>query len=258
MFPDNIPFLVGPATGLIGVAVGIWYGRASARDTLTAARRLASAASTYFARADRSYHYVKAIETPTQALDVSELRAADRSLADRMRDAAYGAVERMAEAVSPAPAPRDWEPGEMTSLFEKITAELDMDPGAVFTQPDQPSPWEFDAPAPAPARPAAPPIAHAPRQVQRAPRWETRPAPKPSPHAPARAALRRSEAAPSLPGRLRAWSGTLLGPVPTLPDLKFPRPFGVPAQRALPNDPRRLAMLDPDDTRRFRTRTVAA
>jgi hypothetical protein len=252
VFPDNIPFLVGPAMGLAGVAVGIWYGRASARDTLTAARRLASAASTYFARADRSYSYVKAIETPTQALDVSELRAADRSLAERMREAALGSVERMAEAVRPTGAPREWEEGEMTAIFARITAEMAAE--QALTSPGEPSPWEFDAPVPA----AAPPIAHAPRGLQEPPRWETRPAPKPSPQAPTRAALRRSEAAPSLPGRLRAWGGTLLGPAPTLPELKFPRPFGMPAQRTLPNDPRRLAMLDPDDTRRFRTRTVAA
>jgi hypothetical protein len=249
---DNI---APAALGLIGLATGVWWGRASVRDQLASARRLAASTAAYFVRAESARSYIKAIETPTMAIDVTELRAATATRRERLAEWAHEIAERAREAARPAPAPRDWEPGEMTAAFRRIVEDFDNDPFAEVTLPAQASPWVH----PLAVRHDAtqPPIAVAPRELP-APRWETRPAPALRPDTPSRARARRSEA-PGLTGRMRAWGGTLLGPVPTLPDLKLPEPFRMPAPRQrLPHDPRRLAMLAADPTRAFRTRTVGA
>lgn len=252
MIPENVNTLAAIGLGAFALASGIVFGRASARDTLAAARRLASAGATYFSRAEAARRLVLAVETPTMAMPIVELEAATRTRAERLRAAAAEAVERAREAVKPEPGPRDWAPGEMTEAFRRIVDDLD--PAAPeLTLPAQPSPWVH----PLAVRGPVPQIVHAPRETQPAPRWETRPAPQPSPDAPSRVRLRRSEDG-GLTGRARAWGGSLLGSVPKLELPAFPRPFQMPVPRQrLPHDPRRMAMLPADDSRQWRVKVAS-
>jgi hypothetical protein len=252
VIPENVNTLAAIGLAAFGLASGVAFGRFSARDTLAAARRLASAGATYFSRAEAARRVVLAVETPTMAMPIVELEAATRTRAEKLRAAATEAVERAREAVKPEPGPRDWAPGEMTEAFRRIVD--DFDPATPeLTLPVQPSPWVH----PLAVRGPVPQIVHAPRETQPAPRWETRPAPVPRADTPSRARVRRGET-PSLPGRLRAWGGSLLGPVPTLPEMELPRPFQMPVPRPrLPHDPRRMAMLPADDSRQWRVKVAS-
>lgn len=240
----TVPTPVAAGIGLLGIGAGIAWMRAAARDRLAAAHRLASAGTTYFVRADQARSYIRAIETPTMAVDVSELRRAHATPVERVRQSVAEIGERVREAVTPSGATRDWEPGEMTAAFRRI---VDANEWAEQQPVDVP---RVVSPVPHPSAPvpSAPPrVVMAPRGPQTPPRWADGGAPPP----PSRGRTRIAE----LPPRERDWS--LFGRMPALELPRFPEPFRTPGQR-LPNDPRRMAMLDPDDTRRFRTKTVNA
>lgn len=247
LLDSTAPALLVPAVGLAALAAGIWYGRLTSRDTLAAARRLSASTATYYVRARHAHRVVNAIESPTQAMDLTGLRQATATRRERLAEWAHGVAERTVEAVRPAEGPRDWAEGEMTAAFRRITEAEQWPTGDELTLPANPSPWapqrhELPAPAPAPA----PALVMAPRGPQTPPRWQDRPAP------PQRD--RRARVAP----RERAWSGPLLGlkvPPLALPD--FPQPFRMPTPRTRPT-PALLAHLPQDPTRQFRTKVVAA
>lgn len=244
---EYVPALLVPVVGLSALAAGIWYGRHSAADKLAAARRLSAAASTYWARADQVRRQVHAIESPTQAMDLTGLRAATATRRERLTDWAREVAEQAVEAVRPTGAPRDWAEGEMTAAFTKIVDEQDWGWADRITLPANPSPWapprhELPAPPPAPA----PALVMAPRGPQTPPRWQDRPAPP-----------RRDRTARVAP-RERAWNSPLLGltvPPLALPD--FPQPFRMPTPRRRPT-PALMARLADDPTRAYRTKVVAA
>lgn len=246
---STVPTPVAAGIGLLGLGAGIAWMCAAASDKLAAARRLASAGTTYFVRADQARNYIKAIDTPTTAMPLVRLEAATATPTERLRAGVAEIGERVREAVTSSGAPRDWEPGEMTAAFAAIVDGNDWADTRSGQTADV-SPWVSPVPRPGTPVPSAPPrVVMAPRGPQAPPRWVDGGAPPPS-----RARLRRSETG-GMPGRLRTWGGSLLGPVPPLELPRFPRPFQTPGQR-LPNDPRRMALLPADPTRQWRTRTV--
>ena len=235
----TVPTPVAAAVGLFGLGAGLWWMRVRTADLRQAAIRTASAASTYWVRAEKARTYIHAIETPTQQVDVTELRRAHASRAERAREVVAVIGERVRDAVTPVRNPDDWAEGEMTKTFRKI-----MD-AEQWEQPADASPWVSpiaSGPAPAPTPPPA--IVHAPRGPQTPPRWQDGGTPPPQ---------RRTKR--GLTPRDREW--TFLGRVPDLELPEFPRPFRMPTpQQRLPHDPRRMAQLPADETRQWRTRTV--
>jgi hypothetical protein len=239
--PTNVPTPVALGIGLFGLASGLAYMRHAARDTYAAARRLTSAASTYWVRAETARNYIKAIDTPTTALPLVQLEAATATRRERLVSWARELVERSSEAVTPEPGQPDWEEGEMTAAFRAI---VEGDTWTFTQEPVNMTPEALSGPTrPTPVPPPPPPVVMAPRGVQTAPRWQRRPAPD--------APLRQR---PEQDPRQRNW---LMGQVPRLELPEYPRSLRMPTQRRLPNDPRRLAMLPQDDTRQFRTQVVA-
>lgn len=271
----NVPALLVPVVGLGALAAGIVYGRASARDTLASARRLASSAATYWARADKARSYVVAVDTPTAAMDLTELRRAHATRREKLADWAHEQATRAREAVRPERAPRDWEEGEMTAAFNAIVdRETHWADGPDWNaetpawnptlqprspHPDAPveaAPWVSPLAArTAPVPPPPPPVVMPPRGPQTPPRWEDElPPPR-----------RLSQARPLTP-RERQWRTTgVLGPVPPLELPAFPEPFQMPQPRHAAPTPatvaRQLARLAPDherDTCRIRRAGGAA
>lgn len=237
-----------PAYGLAALVAGIWFGRRSAKDALESARRSASAAATYWARAESARTYVKAIETPTMQVDVTELRRAHASPVERARAVVTVIGERVRDAVTPERNPADWAEGEMTATFRRIMDAEQWEQPDALTQPVNPSPWVSPiAAGPAPAPSAPPAIVHAPRGPQTPPRWQD--GGTPPPRSRARTTIQ------SLAPRERGWTRYLA--TPELPP--FPEPFQIrmPRQRVRPT-PAMLAKLPADPTREFRTRTVEA
>jgi len=244
----TVPTPVAAGVGLFGLGAGLWWMRAAMRELRAAAIRTAAAASTYWVRADGARSYIKAIETPTQQIDVTELRAAlaDRPARVRLAELA----EQVREAITPLPGPADWEEGEMTAAFRKIVDGNNWDQPGAFTAPGDtvgtvnPSPWAPPLTAtPAPALSDPPAIVHAPRGPQTPPRWMDGGTPPPP--------SRRRTTIQSLAPRERAWTSYLA--VPQLPP--FPEPFRMPTQRRRPT-PALMARLPQDPTRAWRTRTV--
>jgi len=240
----TVPAPVAAGVGLFGLAAGLWWMRAAARDQRAAAVRTASAASTYWVRAETTHSYIRAIETPTQQIDMTELRAATATRRERLADWAHDLVERTTQRHD---TPADWAEGEMTAAFRAIVDGNDWERADELTLPAKASPWASPiAAGPAPAPSAPPAIVHAPRGPQAPPRWVDGGTP------PVRRSPRHA-----LPARERDWS--LMGPVPRLELPEFPAPFrsSVPSQHRGP-DPRVMARLPHDETRQFRTRVVAA
>lgn len=241
----TVPTPVAAAVGLFGLGAGLWWMRARTRDLRQAAIRTASAASTYWVRAENARSYIHAIETPTQQIDVAELRAALATPAERLRERVADLAAQVREAVTPSPAEPDWAEGEMTAAFNRIVEGNDWEQPGQFAVPGNPSPWVSPVasrPAPAPTPPPA--VVHAPRGPQTPPRWQDGGTPPPQ---------RRAKR--GLTPRDREW--TFLGRVPDLELPEFPRPFRMPTpQQRLPHDPRRMALLPADPTREYRTRTA--
>lgn len=241
----TVPTPVAAGLGLVGLAAGLIWMRAAAADKFSKAKEYMRISVRYGRAGDEALARVRAVDTPTQQIDVSELRAAYATPIERLRHWGRDTGERLAEAIAPAQAEPDWEEGEMTAAFRRVVdAEGWQQPGA-FTAPAEASPWVSpiaSGPAPAPTPPPA--IVHAPRGPQTPPRWQdggTRP--------PQRRAAR------GLTPRDREW--TFMGRVPSLELPEFPRPFQMPTpQQRLPHDPRRMAQLPADETRQWRTRTV--
>lgn len=247
IIPDSVPTVAALAIAASGVAAGVVFGRISVRDQLRQVRRLLPTVMTYARKGDEAYAKARAITSPTMAVPAVELLADGRGPRERFRASWQNGIERArrfaadlrpepehvgataedglglqalaAPVADTAPAPLPAAPAAPaapaddpsdTIIFQRLIADFyGADPG-VLTMPAQPSPWQ------------QPEVKHSPRGPQKAPKWETRPAPP-----------RRS----------------LLGlTVPT-----------VPGQRTrLPHDPRRMAMLDNDPTRAFRTKVVSA
>lgn len=233
IIPESVPTAAALLVGAAGLAAGIAFGRVSVREQLRQIRRLLPTVMNYARKGDEAYALARAIESPTMAVPVVELLADSRGPRERFTDAWRAGMDRarkLANDLRPEPehvgataeeglgllpaahpvaepvtAAAD-DPGD-TLIFQALAAEFYGD--SKYTLPARPSPW------------AQPEIKRTPAGLQRAPKWEVRPAP---------------------PRR-----GSLLGLV--APEL--------PGQR-LPNDPRRMAMLDPDDTRAFRTKVVEA
>lgn len=254
--PD-VPMPVAIGFGLACLGAGAIVTAAIVRDKLATARRLTSRAATLGVRTDTILHRVEAITSPTQGMPLVQLEAATRTPTERLVAGLADLRERVREAVANTGHTADWGPGEMTAAFRKIVDDT----------PDWelPSPTEIalvdDLPAnrpqvvhplrptaPPPMRPQPPALVRASGQPQPAPRWQDLPAP------PTRARSRGAMAMQVLRARGRDW-GTMLGEkLPVMDPPPFPEPFRMPGQRPLPHDPRRLAMLDPDPTRRWRTR----
>lgn len=239
----TVPTPMAAAVGLFGLGAGLWWMRVRTADLRQAAIRTASAASTYWVRAEKARSYIHAIETPTQQIDVTELRAALATPAERFRDRVADLAGQVREAIVPTPAEPDWAEGEMTAAFNKIVEGNDWEQRGQFTTAAEAAPWVSpiaSGPAPAPTPPPA--IVYAPRGPQTPPRWQDGGTPP-----------TRRRTIQSLAPRERAWTSHLA--VPELPE--FPRPFQVrmPAQRVRPT-PALLAALPEDPTRAFRTRTV--
>jgi hypothetical protein len=239
----TVPTPVAAAVGLFGLGAGLLWMRAAQRDTRRAAIRTASAASTYWVRAEAAHNYVRAIETPTQQIDVTELRAALATPAERLRARVADLADQVREAILPAPAEPDWAEGEMTAAFRAIVDANEWETPGAFTKPGNPSPWVSPiAAGPAPAPSAPPELVAAPRGPQTPPRWQDGGTLPPS---------RRRTTIQSLAPRERSWTSYLA--TPELPP--FPEPFQIrmPAQRRTPT-PALMARLPEDPTRVWRTR----
>lgn len=245
----NVPVLLSAGTTLVGIGIGIWYGRASASDRLAAAQRLASATSVYAVRAEAARSYIKAIDTPTMMVPLVELTQATETRRERLARWAHELVERTQEAVTPEPGQPDWHEGEMTLAFRAIVEGNDWEIAEA-------SPRALRAhELPTPPLSDAPPLRMAPRGPQTPPRWRDGGTPP----------TRRRDVQPVGP-RDREWAAyrrrTLdapmmqdTGPIP-LPS--FPRAYGaIPAQRASVT-PLALANLPADDTRQYRVKRVDA
>ena len=258
--PAHTPPWVVIALPAAGFGLGYLYKRYADRDILGHAKRLVAHAIKYERAADDTYARTRALVEPTQSVPTVDLLAASRTPAERLYGAIRTAAERIRDGVTPAPLPQDWAEGEMTAAFR--AAEQDEPHQVADAAPAQPSPWVH--PLVVRHNPVPPPVVQAPTAPQTAPRHQVLPAP--SPRAASRGRLRAQAAlgpveGPRLPGRFADWGSRLLG---TVPDLELPPPITpfrmpVPRQRTpMPHDPRRLAMLKPDDTRQWRARRVAA
>ena len=241
----TVPAPVAAAVGLFGLGAGLWWMRARTRDLRQAAIRTAAAASTYWVRAETAHNYVRAVETPTSAWDVTELRAAHATRAEQARAWVADISARAREAITPTPGEPDWAEGEMTAAFNRIVEGNDWERPGEFTKPVNPSPWVSPiAAGPAPAPSAPPAIVTAPRGPQTPPRWQDGGTLPPS---------RRRTTIASLAPRERSWTSYLA--TPELPP--FPEPFQIrmPKQRVRAT-PALMARLPEDPTRAWRTRTV--
>lgn len=246
IIPGEVPVIAAIGLGLVGLGLGIAFGRIGVQDSVDKAKKLMGIAIAYERRADDTYARTRALVEPTQMLPTVQLLAATATPVERLTETAAHVAERLRDMVTRTPVPQDWAEGEMTAAFRAITADLEEPTPA-------PAAWVHPL---APGRPAAPPIVHAPREIMPAPRRVS--APLPAPDAPTRAHVRRSEG-PGLTGRARLWGGSLLGAVPplALPPEITPFRMPVPRQR-LPHDPRRMAMLADDSTRQWRVKVVDA
>lgn len=246
IIPESVPTVAALAIAAGGLAAGVAFGRISVRDQLRQIRRLLPVVLNYERRADEAYAKARAIESPTMAVPALELLADGRGPRERFRDSFNRGIERARRfAADLRPEPEHVGATVETGLGLELLADTPVpDAMAALRAPEPAAPAaadgdtiifqrliaDFYGDAPGaltlPAQPtpwAQPEIKHAPRGPQKAPKWEKRPAP--------------------------ARRGSLLGlTVPT-----------VPGQRTrLPHDPRRLAMLDSDPTRAYRTKVVSA
>lgn len=238
----TVPTPVAAGIGLFGLGAGLLWMRGAIRDQRAAAVRTAAAASTYWVRAETAHSYVRAIETPTQQVDVTELRAAHATRRERLAQWAHDLVERTAQKHE---MPQDWAEGEMTAAFRAIVDGNSWDRADELTLPAKPSPWASPLAAqPAPAPSAPPAIVHAPRGSQTPPRWVDGGTPPP--------ASRRRTTIQSLTPRERSWTSYLA--TPELPP--FPEPFRLPLPSQRRPTPALMARLPQDPTRVWRTRTV--
>jgi hypothetical protein len=243
IIPESVPTVAALALAAGGLAAGVAFGRISVRDQLRQVRRLLPTVMTYARKGDEAYAAARAITSPTVAVPVAELLADSRSPRERFRDSWRNGIERarrLADDLRPEPEHIGATAEDGLGLQALAAPVADTTPAPAPAAPaDDPSDTiifqrliaDFYGSDPGvltmPAQQSPwqqPEIKHAPRGPQQAPKWEVRPAPP-----------RRRQ--------------SLLGLVaPT-----------VPGQRTrLPHDPRRLAMLDNDPTRAFRTKVVSA
>lgn len=225
----TVPAPVAAAVGLFGLGTGLFWMRAAAADKLAKAKEYMAISIRYGTRGDNALARMRAVDTPTQQVDVSELRAAYASPLERLQAWSRDKGEQVREAITPSQDIPDWAEGEMTAAFRRIVADNDWEPSPLAV-----------APAPAPA--LAPAVVHAPRGSQTPPRWADGGTP-PS----------RRRTIQSLAPRERSWTSYLR--TPELP--AFPEPFHVrmPRQRVRVT-PAVMARLPEDPTRAYRTRTV--
>lgn len=241
----TVPAPIAAGVGLLGLGAGLWWMRARMTDLRSAAIRTASAASTYWARAEASRNYIKAIESPTTAMPLVQLQAATATRRERLAGWAHDLAAHAQEAWRPTPAPRDWADGEMTAAFALAELAYEGEPTVeIVNTPPVALPQPVVA---APAPQAPPPVLQAPRGPQTPPRWVDGGTPP------------RRDRTIRVAARSRQWTGPLLGlKVPALELPALPAPFRMPTQRILRPTPALLAKLPDDPTRQYRTRTVAA
>jgi hypothetical protein len=240
IIPESVPTLAALTIAAGGLAAGVAFGRISVRDQLRQIRRLLPTVMTYARKGDEAYAKARAIQSPTVAVPTVELLADGRGPRERFRDSLNRGMERarqLAADLRPEPEHVGATAEDGLGLQPLAAPVADTAPALAAPVADEGDTIIFQRliadfygndpgvlTAPAQASPwQQPEVKRAPRGPQKAPKWEVRPAP---------------------PRR-----GSLLG-------LTAPT---VPGQRTrLPHDPRRMAMLDNDPTRAFRTKVVSA
>lgn len=228
IMPDSVPTLAALALGAAGLAAGIAFGRISVREQLRQVKSLLPTVMNYARKGDEAYALARAIESPTMAVSALELLA-PAGPRERFAASWHNGIERARQFAADlrpdsghigATAEHGLGLSDTPPVAELVTAPAD-NPGDTAIFAALVSEFYGDSAYTLPARPSPwvqPQIKHAPRGPQAAPKWEHRPAP--------------------------ARRGSLLE-------------LSAPAQR-LPHDPRRMAMLDPDDSRWMRVRQVSS
>ena len=255
--PD-VPMSVAIGFGLACLGAGATVTAIIVRDKLAAARRLTSRAATLDVRTEAMLHRVEAITSPTQGMPLVQLVAATATPGERARAAVAELAERVRDAITPTSGhTRDWAPGEMTAAFRRIvddTPDWELPtPTEIALVDDLPRPavvHPLRPTAPPPVRPQAPAIVHTPSQPQAAPRWADGGTPPPR--------SRGAMALQSLRARGRDWGTLLGGNLPLMEPPTFPEPFRLPAPAQRVADPRAMARLPHDETRRYRVRILSA